>query len=157
MAAFPDRLLAVGDAVSNFNPVYGQGMTAAALGADILQQRLREGTTPQWRPFFRDLAGALDAPWEISATSDLSYPEVEGRRTMKVRMMNSYMAKLQAAAVHDADLAVAFFRTAGLIDPPQTLMRPGRIYRVLTKSRWPVDTPSHGGDHATDTVARPTA
>ena len=38
----PDNFLALGDAVCAFNPVYGQGMTIAALGAMTLEQSLRE-------------------------------------------------------------------------------------------------------------------
>jgi 2-polyprenyl-6-methoxyphenol hydroxylase-like FAD-dependent oxidoreductase len=38
----PDGVVAVGDAVCAFNPVYGQGMTTAALGAEVLDRWLRE-------------------------------------------------------------------------------------------------------------------
>src|SRR5262249_35511924 len=37
---FPDGVVAVGDAVSAFNPVYGQGMTVAALGVEVLEHWL---------------------------------------------------------------------------------------------------------------------
>src|SRR5439155_959510 len=41
LARFPDGLVVVGDAACAFNPVYGQGMTAAAMGALLLDECLR--------------------------------------------------------------------------------------------------------------------
>jgi hypothetical protein len=70
-------------------------------------------------------------PWGISAGGDLSYPQVQGPRPFMVRMMNSYMAKLQAAATQDGRITRTFMRVAGLVDPPQALMSPGMIFRVL--------------------------
>ncbi|EME62769.1 FAD-binding monooxygenase, partial [Amycolatopsis decaplanina DSM 44594] len=55
----------------------------------------------------------------------------EGRRTLKVRMGNAYMSRLQYAATKDAEVAGAFMRVAGLMDPPESLMRPAMMRRVL--------------------------
>src|ERR671921_636260 len=38
----PDNFLVTGDAACAFNPVYAQGMTTAALGAEVLEECLRE-------------------------------------------------------------------------------------------------------------------
>lgn len=50
-------------------------------------------------------------------------------------MANAYVERLQAAAEHDPELSKAFIRVAGLIDPPQALMRPRLMLRVLRASR----------------------
>ena len=132
---FPDGLLVLGDAVASFNPVYGQGMSVAALEALTLRRHLERGTRPQPRRFFADLARVVDTPWEIAAGGDLVFPGVQGRRTVKGRLLNAYIARLHAAATGDAGLADAFVRVAGLVAPPQTLLRPRVVVRVLSGRR----------------------
>jgi flavin-dependent dehydrogenase len=134
LASFPDRLLVVGDGVCSFNPVYGQGMTVASLEALILRQHLRNGKPPGFRQFFRDISKAIDVPWSIAAGGDLAWPGVEGRRTLKTRVMNAYMARIMLGMLFDSRITNAFMRVAGLVDHPRTLMRPAIVYRVLSQS-----------------------
>jgi 2-polyprenyl-6-methoxyphenol hydroxylase-like FAD-dependent oxidoreductase len=128
---FPDGLLVVGDAVCSFNPIYGQGMSVAALEALTLRRHLQQGAVPQPRRWFRGLARVVDVPWDIAVGGDLAVPGVQGRRTLKIRLVNAYIAWLHAAAAHDAGLASTFVRVAGLVAPPQTLLRPKVALRVL--------------------------
>lgn len=134
LGRFPDGLLVVGDAVCSFNPVYGQGMTVAALEALALRRQLAGGE-PSPRAFLAEIARIVDAPWEIAAGGDLAYPEVEGRRSLQVRIGNAYMARLHRAATVDGDVVEAFMRVAGLVDPPQSVMRPSIALKVLRGSR----------------------
>lgn len=131
LTRFPDGLLVLGDAACSFNPVYGQGMSVAALEAMTLREHLRRGVEPRPRDFLADISRVIDTPWDISAGGDLDFPGVEGRRTLKVRVGNAYMARLQYAATKDAKVTDGFMRVAGLIDPPQALMRPPMLLRVL--------------------------
>ncbi|MFD1832744.1 FAD-dependent oxidoreductase [Streptomyces desertarenae] len=128
---FPDGLLVIGDGVCSFNPVYGQGMTVAAMEAMELRDHLHGSARPGGLAFFRGISSILDVPWDLAATADLNFPGVQGPRTLKVRMGNAYMARLQSAAAHDGELTGAFFRVAGLVDSPQSLMRPSVALRVL--------------------------
>ncbi len=118
LARFPDSRIVLGDAACGFNPVYGQGITVAALQALTLRKHPRRGVPVAPRRFFRDIAKVLDAPWEIAAGGDLAFPGAEGRRTLKSRIANAYTGKLHAAASVDARITAVFVRVAGLVDPP---------------------------------------
>jgi 2-polyprenyl-6-methoxyphenol hydroxylase-like FAD-dependent oxidoreductase len=135
LTGFPERFLVVGDGVCSFNPVYGQGMTVSALEALTLGRHLTGGHPPQASRFFRDIARVIDAPWGIAAGGDLAWPGVEGGRTPMIKMMNAYMGRLMYGMLFDTRITEAFMRVAGLVDPPQALMRPGMILRVLRNAR----------------------
>jgi len=135
MRSFPDGLLVLGDAVSAFNPVYGQGMSSAAMQAEAMRSVLADDRALTWRRYFRAIAKAVDPPWQISAGGDLAFPEVIGRRSARVRMVNAYLPRVHAAAAHDVGLAVAFIRVGSLVDRPEALVRPDIVLRVFTPRR----------------------
>jgi 2-polyprenyl-6-methoxyphenol hydroxylase-like FAD-dependent oxidoreductase len=132
MSRFPEGYLVLGDAVSSFNPVYGQGMSVAALEALELDKALQVGSTSLARRFFAQTARIVDVPWSIAAGNDLRMPGVTGSRTPLVRFLNWYVAKLHVAARHDSSLAMAFQKVASLLVPPQSLLRPTLIARVFS-------------------------
>ncbi|MGH3756281.1 NAD(P)/FAD-dependent oxidoreductase [Actinophytocola sp.] len=132
---FPEGLLVTGDAITCFNPVYAQGMSVAALCAMTMRQHLHSGAAPVPQDYFRDLArDAIDAPWEMTNTVDLSFPGVKGERPLKVRFGNWFLKKVQIAATRDGTITAKYFKAAGLVARPETLMRPGFALRVLWKS-----------------------
>jgi 2-polyprenyl-6-methoxyphenol hydroxylase-like FAD-dependent oxidoreductase len=127
---FPAGVLVLGDALCNFNPVHGQGMSVAALNAATLREQLASGAEPSAERFFTAVAPTLDAPWSIAVGSDLAMPGVVGTPLPKSRLTPEYLARLQQAAVHDGELAIAFLRVTSLIDPPTALLRPETVARV---------------------------
>jgi len=131
LARFPKNFLVFGDAISNFNPIYGQGMTVAAQQAIALRDTLREARTDYAQGFFDAAAGIVDVPWDIAVGNDLRHPRVSGARPAKVRFINWYIGKLYRAAQHDGDLATAFLRVANLEVPPETLLDPAIVARVI--------------------------
>jgi hypothetical protein len=59
----------------------------------------------QPRRLFAELARVVDVPWDIAVGGDLAFPGVQGRRTVKVRLVNAYIARLHAAAARVAPAA----------------------------------------------------
>jgi 2-polyprenyl-6-methoxyphenol hydroxylase-like FAD-dependent oxidoreductase len=129
---FPDGFLVIGDAVCGFNPIYGQGMSVAALEALVLRECLHDGPGAGLATrFFAKAARIVDIPWGIAVTSDLRFPWIQGARTAKVRLVNAYLARFHVAAERDSVLARAFLRVVNLMDRPEGLLRPAIALRVL--------------------------
>ena len=129
---FPEGYLVVGDAVCGFNPIYGQGMSVAALEALTLRECLRaDPATGLARRFFAKAARIVDIPWGIAVGADLRFPGIHGARTAKVRLVNAYLARFHVAAATDPVLGRAFLRVVNLKDRPESLLGPTIALRVL--------------------------
>ena len=129
---FREGYLVVGDAVCGFNPIYGQGMSVAALEALSLRECLRAGPAAGLaRRFFAKAARIVDIPWGIAVGADLRFPGIHGARTAKVRLVNAYLARFHVAAATNPVLGGAFLRVVNLMDRPESLLGPTIALRVL--------------------------
>ncbi len=139
----PDNLLVTGDAACSFNPVYGQGMTTAALGAEILEDCLsvRRGGdfTGLSRRFQKQLAKANAAPWLLATGEDLRVRGTEGGRPgLSTRLMHLYIDQVLALSLGDLRVRRTFLQVFGMLRPPTALFGPivaAKVLReVLTRS-----------------------
>jgi hypothetical protein len=135
MRRFPAGLLVFGDAICSYNPIYGQGMTVAALQALALDRCLRGGANELGQRYFRAAAKPIGLAWQLAIGGDLSLPEVEGIRPLTMRLINRYIDRVQAAAEHDVVAAERFQRVAGFLDPPASLMGPSIMLRAAATNR----------------------
>ncbi|MFD3590407.1 NAD(P)/FAD-dependent oxidoreductase [Streptomyces sp. NPDC058683] len=130
MNSFPAGLLVVGDALCSFNPVYGQGMSVAALEALLLRDFVSADSRNVANEFFKKAARLIETPWTIAAGSDMRYPESGVRAPLQNRVTNRYLARLYRVAADDAIVARAFLRVLNLLDSPDKLLAPRIAYRV---------------------------
>ncbi|MDL1862654.1 monooxygenase [Betaproteobacteria bacterium PRO7] len=131
LARFPQGLLAIGDAIASFNPVYGQGMTVAALEAQALAAELACGKEGLARRFFRRAAKLVDVPWTIAVGNDARLLDIREYNGFANRLINGYLDLLHRAARTDAVLSLAFHRVANLMASPASLFAPAIVARVL--------------------------
>ena len=135
---FPDRLLVIGDAVCNLNPIYGQGMTKAAREAehlwDLLSEHLqRTNSMHGFSDAFRRTLPAAGAEWawQLTAGADLAYPQTTGERRRGGAFMGWYIKRLFMRSANNLDTRKRLFNTLMLVNSPQHLMRPGMILHAL--------------------------
>lgn len=141
MDRFPEGLLVLGDAVCSFNPLFGQGMTTAALGANVLRRCLagRSSSDPTARvqglakELWAGLRPINDVAWLLATTEDMRYPQVEGRRPLGIRALNWFKAQLLELSAVDVDIHTRFLEVLCFDRGLEVLMHPSVIARVL---RW---------------------
>ncbi len=127
----PEGLLVMGDAVTSFNPIYGQGMTVAASEALLLQQQLALGAAGIARRFLRAAAKVVDIPWQLAVGGDLAIDRVPGPRPLPIRVVNAYVARVLAVAPNDPAVSLAFQRVIHMLAPPASLFAPRILRRVF--------------------------
>lgn len=129
---FPDGLVVIGDAIASFNPIYGQGMSVAALEALVLHQILATGSRNDLAlRFFSRADEVIDMAWLLAAGSDFAFPQTTGPKPFGTDIISWYLTQLVHKAHTDSTLSSAFFQVLTMEQPPTTLLRPRSMWRVF--------------------------
>lgn len=132
---FPGGLVVIGDAVASFNPIYGQGMSVAALEALQLHHTLAMDDQDELAlRFFERAARVVDDAWSVAVGSDFQFPQTTGPKPFGTTLVNGYVARLHRKAHSDGRLADAFNRVIIMENRPTSLFRPSVMWRVLKPS-----------------------
>ena len=135
---FPQGFLVLGDAISSFNPTYGQGMSSAILQAAALDKILaQKAIAPELlaRTFFKAAAAVVDIPWQLSVGEDFRFPQTVGPKPAGVDLINRYVAAVHRATRFDPVVGRAFLKVMNLLAPPTSLMTPAMMWRVWQANR----------------------
>jgi 2-polyprenyl-6-methoxyphenol hydroxylase-like FAD-dependent oxidoreductase len=127
----------LGDAACSFNPIYGQGMSCAALQADALGDTVREvGLRSEDLPrrFHRKAARIIDAPWAIAVGADFLHPKTQGPKARGTDLTNGYVLRVVKASHTSVPLARTFNQVLNLVEPTSSLARPSVVARLLASS-----------------------
>ena len=133
LKSFPEGFLVIGDAVASFNPIYGQGMTSAAMQTYALNENMKQTSNLKgiWKSFFKQAAKVVDMPWQLAVGEDFRYPETEGAKPPFTDMINAYVERVHKATQRDPVVYGQFLRVMNLMDPPASLMSPRIMWRVF--------------------------
>ena len=132
MNHFPNGLLPIGDAISSFDPAFGQGMTVVALEAEALMEclaRRQRADEAFRRDYFRRVDAIVDVPWALSCGANFKYPQTTGPRPLSFPLTRIY--KDCVAACEDSAVIHDFYRVISLSAPPRILLRPRVVARTL--------------------------
>ncbi|MER6695400.1 NAD(P)/FAD-dependent oxidoreductase [Streptomyces minutiscleroticus] len=148
---WPDGLVALGDAVCVFNPVYGQGMSVAALEAALLREVLAPharraaalpGASPSPSPspyaslppgvtrrFQRRLARLTLEPWLLSTSTDWGWQQ--RAPALPHRMALWYLRGVLRASTTEPEVYTRFVRVLNMLSRPTALLHPRVVTKVL--------------------------
>ncbi|GGP99058.1 FAD-dependent monooxygenase [Streptomyces mutabilis] len=140
---WPEGFVVLGDALATFNPAYGQGMSVAAFGAQVLGRELeRAGSLAApglARRVVRGAARSVDAAWSMAVGQDALYPGVRGGRRPGVadRAVTAYTRRVMKAATGSYAAASAIWDVTSMRTPPTRLFRPDAVLAALAGSPLP--------------------
>ncbi|WP_078857359.1 NAD(P)/FAD-dependent oxidoreductase [Streptomyces sp. NBRC 109706] len=128
---WPDNLVALGDAVAGFNPVYGHGMSAAARSAAALDRALRRnlGKPELAATALRGISRAVDDPWNLATAQDIFYPNCriqadDPRLEEELNNQERFTELVCTAGLSAAPVAAAVAGVSALAAPATSLQSP---------------------------------
>lgn len=152
LTAHLEGFVAFGDALCSVNPVYGQGMSVAAMEADALGQvfAARNNTDGLWRDFYRDASACIDVPWQLALNLDLNYPETVYPRPAGFSLVQWMSPWANSLALGDPILRAKIFEMMNLTDPKGAALSLGDLLAAQWR-RWT------GSAHAPTLATAPVA
>ncbi|MER6329293.1 FAD-dependent oxidoreductase [Streptomyces sp. NPDC001034] len=133
LRAWPEGLVALGDSVAAFNPMYGQGLSVIAQGALALRDLARGGLVPGLsRRAQRAIARPVDAAWALTVGQDIHFSTTTGKTPRFTdRLLQRYVSRLSRTATGSFRTATALTDVLTLQAPPASLVRPSVLLSAL--------------------------
>ncbi|CAH1192386.1 MULTISPECIES: FAD-dependent oxidoreductase [Paenibacillus] len=140
MQQWPSGLLVMGDAFCQLDPVYGQGMTLAAMESEILETSLQQQLShPQ--PSFeinvhQQMQGCIEVAWWLNAVSDLRWKGVEyvGIKPIQgLQFAQNYLEHVLQVSTEQANYEVfgLYWLVNSLFLSPSELFNAGMVTALL--------------------------
>lgn len=142
LSRLPSGFVLIGDAVCAFNPVYGQGMTTAALGALTLDECLSKQLSRHAdgnlvglsQSFQKQLSKIIAVPWVMATGEDFRWDTtVGGRPNLMTQLMQHYLDQVLLLATESPDIHSLFLEVMHLLKPPSVFFHPNVFRQVLQR------------------------
>ncbi|HDR7355771.1 NAD(P)/FAD-dependent oxidoreductase [Bacillus wiedmannii] len=130
----PEGLLVVGDAQCRFDPVFGQGVSVAAMEVHQLQlllqgrKQLDKTFTQQ---FYKKAANIIETPWDMTTTEISRHPQLKRELTTKQKFQLWYTKQIYRLSASNSDVYIRLVRVMNLIRSPFHLFHPKVLLSVL--------------------------
>ncbi len=135
----PENFIITGDAACAFNPIYGQGMSVAALDAQLLDDILARypygrKLTGFANEFQKELGKQVALPFNLASADDRQHADTDDSSSAQAWLMQQVGAYFQVALgamFIDDYVRTRFMQVSNLVAPPTTLFTPQMIARIL--------------------------
>lgn len=126
---FPLGILPVGDSNTSLNPLFGQGMSVAALSAAMLGDlatevdfRKEHDLDELRRQYFTALRRIFATPWDLARGQDFRYPETVGPKPLTLPLKNALKSLIMSSA--STDVVENFYQVVHLVKNENSFYHP---------------------------------
>jgi 2-polyprenyl-6-methoxyphenol hydroxylase-like FAD-dependent oxidoreductase len=137
---WPDRFVVLGDAFCGFNPIYGQGMSVAAMSAFALAKQVkhtRGNLDGVAQSTLREISRITKDAWLLATSADLEWSGAQGGRignSLLARFGRWYIGEMFEAMAFDKVVRIQFNEVNQLIKPGASLFAPEIFLRVMKQT-----------------------
>lgn len=131
---WPYGFLVLGDALCSPNPVYGQGITAAAIAAKLLKENVNfDQNLIQYQ---KKITKGYAITWLNAKNEDLRWPSTESSSgtNVVVKLLHRFMNRVLYASSVDRDVNYAFIKVLHMIASPTILFQPKILFKIFKHS-----------------------
>ncbi|MBT2697488.1 FAD-dependent monooxygenase [Bacillus sp. ISL-40] len=133
---FPNGLIVIGDAFCRIDPVFGQGMSIAALEAIALKKELQKALhknklTQISNNAHRSFSKIIDVPWLIALTEDFRFTHTDGAKPFGLPLLKWYVKRVILACESNQNVYGKLINVLQLKAHPISLFSPSTLKAVL--------------------------
>ena len=136
---WPQGFLAIGDSITSFNPIYGQGITTTITSAEILQKELLQYTSLEMfdlKSLQRKICQNYNLPWMIAKNEDLRWPGTEGEKANGLlKKMHGFSDMVARASTKDESVNYTYVSILHMMKLPTALLTPFMLYKIIKHGR----------------------
>lgn len=132
----PSRFIMIGDSYCRFDPLYGQGMTVAAMEADLLRQAFdrlpaRETMDTAIRNYWGKLPKLTNAPWDMALVEAYRHPGITGTRPIGIGMKQWLTQKIYKVSAHDHSVYLRLAQVMNLTRSSSVFFLPSMLWKLF--------------------------
>jgi len=140
LKGWPERYVVLGDAFCAFNPIYGQGMSAAAMSAAALANRISKSNgnlDRVARSTLKDISKITQDIWLLATSADLAWPDTQGGRVGNglVDRFGRWYVDRVLEATDNAEVRLQLVAVNQLVKPVTALFAP-QIFMLVMKNKF---------------------
>ncbi len=134
----PGGFVVIGDAHCRFDPVFGQGISVAAMEAIELQRRVQHVTSLDQsftKAYHKKISKIIATPWDMATTEALRHQNITGDRSLAQPMKQWYSKKVYELSASDPEIYIRLVRVMNLIRSPHHLFHP-KVWLAMFKKKF---------------------
>lgn len=130
---WPNGIIAVGDALCAFNPIYGQGVSVGAMQAEVMLDAMKRNfVLSRTRDLQKAITLKANTAWDIATSADLSFPTCDNRPTIVQAWLQTWTNELGLLAAGGDRRANDYMnRVYNLVLSPAGLFHPSLIISAI--------------------------